>query len=622
MLLFSVCLELDATKIGPAAEFVPSPIKANTLQLTDAVLANLTAQKVAGVSFFMFNTKPAANFECKVFPGDLDWPSKAIWSIFNLLTGNALIETVPIGAVCYQNSGFYSASACTDLLAGWTKSNTHVRDPTSVMSPMYQGETCHPARASPNSTCTLGGFPSYVVNVTNIAQVQLAVNFARVAKLRLVVKNTGHDFLGKSLGAGALSIWTHHLNEVQFLPKISTPSWTGAAFRIGAGVEGRHLFAAAERYNVTTVGGECGGVGVAGGYTAGGGHSPMSPLVGLGSDQALSLDVVLPSGRFVTANETHETDLFWALRGGGGNTFGVVTSMIVKAHPKIPVSGMTFSVLSGAETNVSITLFWEAMYAYWRRFPGFAEKRSYAYSTIFPAPGGGYSWSMLPWMVPGMPLAEFKSMVAPLLAEWEELGLKVTPYYFEYPSFYPVWKGHFPEETVANSDLRVGSRLFPKGNWANATRRDALFDSVRSVVEDGSALIQYNAKYDAPEGTIPSAANTHWRDAIWFTIIGVNWAGSGLPEVEVERLNKKFHQDWMGRLRPFGPGAYGNEADVMEPNFGEAFYGGNYERLVKIKKELDPTDLFWVPTGVGSEGWKVKGSREWLTTQEGRLCRV
>jgi hypothetical protein len=490
------------------------------------------------------------------------------------------------------------------------------------MSPLYQGETCHPARASPNSTCTLGGFPSYVVNITNVAQIQLAVNFARIANLRLVVKNTGHDFLGKSLGAGALSIWTHHLNEIQFLPKFSTPSWDGAAFRIGAGVQGQDLFAAAEKYNVTTVGGECGGVGVAGGYTAGGGHSPMSPLVGLGSDQVLSLDVVLPSGHFVTANETHEKDLFWALRGGGGNTFGVVTSMIVKAHPKTPISGMTFSVLSGAETNVSNTLFWDVMYAYWRRFPGFAEKRSYAYSTIFPAPGGGYSWNMLPWIVPGMPLTEFRSMVAPLLAEWETLGLKVAPSYFEYPSFYPVWKGHFPEETVANSDLRVGSRLFPKGVWANTTRRDAMFDAVRSIVQDGSALIQYNTKYDAPEGTASSAANTHWRDAIWFSIIGINWAGSGLAEVEVELLNKKFNQDWMGRLRPYGPGAYGNEADVMEPNFGEAFYGGNYERLLKIKKKVDPTDLFWVPTGVGSEGWKVKGPREWLTTQEGRLCRV
>ena len=490
------------------------------------------------------------------------------------------------------------------------------------MSPLYQGETCHPARASPNTTCTLGGFPSYVVNITSVAQVQLAVNFARNANLRLVVKNTGHDFLGKSLGAGALSIWTHHLNDIEFLPKTASPSWDGAAFRVGAGVQGYQLFEAADKYGVTTVGGECGGVGVAGGYSAGGGHSPMSPVFGLGSDQVLSLDVVLPSGRFVTANETHERDLFWAMRGGGGSTFGVVTSMVIKAHPKTPIVGVTFSVVSGAGTNISNALFWEVMYAYWRRFPGFADKKSYGYSTVFPAAGEGYNWSMLPWLIPGMALKDFQAMVAPLFAEWEALGVKVTPTWFEYDRFLPAWKGHFPDEGVANSDLRTASRLFPREVWTNVTRRDALFDQVQSIIEQGSALIQYNTNIQAPAGTPASSANSHWRDAIWFAIVGANWAGSGLPEVEVEKLNRRVNEDWMKKLREWGPGAYGNEGDSMEPNFGEAYFGSNYQRLLKIKSAVDPTDLFWATTAVGSERWKVQGQRDWLTTQTGRLCRV
>ncbi|KAK0642103.1 hypothetical protein B0T16DRAFT_516705 [Cercophora newfieldiana] len=615
-------LEANQASIAAAAELVPSRVKAHSLQLTDAVVANLTAHRIPGASLFAFDAKPTTNAKCKLFPGDADWPSKPLWSIFNLLTGNALIETVPIGAVCYENSGYYSEPACKELLAGWTKSDTHVRDPTSVMSPLFQGETCHPARASANTTCTLGGFPSYVVNITNVAQIQLAINFARNAGLRLVVKNTGHDFLGKSCGAGALSIWTHHLNSVEFAKGYKTPSWEGSVFRVGSGVQGKDLFAAAEREGVTVVGGECGGVGTAGGYSMGGGHSPMGGLVGLGSDQVLSLDVVLPSGRFVTANETHERDLFWALRGGGGGTFGVVTAVVVKAHPKTPVSGVTFTVVSGKETNVTNELFWKVMYAYWRRFPGFAEKRSYGYSTVFPAAGEGYSWSMLPWLVPGMPLVEFKAMVKPLLEEWEEIGVKVEPKWFEYDSFYPAWKGHFPEEGVANSDLRVGSRLFPKGAWNVTSRRDAMFDAVRGIIEEGSALIQYNTKYEAQAGTPDSAANSHWRDAIWFAIVGVNWIGSGLPETEVARLNRRLTGDWMKRLREYGPGAYGNEGDVMEPDFGEAFFGRSYKRLLEIKRKVDPTDLFWAPTAVGSERWKVQDQRDWVTTQTGRLCRV
>jgi len=80
-----------------------------------------------------------------------------------------------------------------------------MNDPTSVMWPLYEGRFCMPT-SDPTQNCTLGGYPSYAVNVSNVAQIQLTVNFARNANLRLVVKNTGHDFNGKSAGAGALSI--------------------------------------------------------------------------------------------------------------------------------------------------------------------------------------------------------------------------------------------------------------------------------------------------------------------------------------------------------------------------------------------------------------------------------
>ena len=78
-----------------------------------------------------------------------------------------------------------------------------------------------------------------------------------------------------------------------------------------------------------------------GGYIQGGGHSPLSCLHGLAADQVLSAEVVTPDGRFVTADFTQNTDLFWAIRGGGGSTFGVVTSITVKAYPDMPVTAST-----------------------------------------------------------------------------------------------------------------------------------------------------------------------------------------------------------------------------------------------------------------------------------------
>ena len=121
---------------------VPADYAAASLQLTDAVLANLTARQLTDISLFGFG--PDLNDDddhndhdhdadaargrsdtaaCKVFPGDDDYPSSASWAVLNLLTGGALIETVPIGAVCYPGGGAYDADKCADVLAHWTKSD-------------------------------------------------------------------------------------------------------------------------------------------------------------------------------------------------------------------------------------------------------------------------------------------------------------------------------------------------------------------------------------------------------------------------------------------------------------------------------------------------------------------
>ena len=94
--------------------------------------------------------------------------------------------------------------------------------------------------------------------MTNVAQVQLAVNFARVTGIRLIVKNTGHDFSGKSAGAGSLSIWTHNLKNIEFIPEYSAEGsdWTGAAFKAGAGVMAYELYKAASENGVVVVVGE------------------------------------------------------------------------------------------------------------------------------------------------------------------------------------------------------------------------------------------------------------------------------------------------------------------------------------------------------------------------------
>lgn len=124
------------------------------------------------------------------------------------------------------------------------------------MFPLFSGRTCLPS-LEPTGPCTQGGFSSYAVDVSNVAQIQLAVNFARAANLRLVIRNTGHDYNGRSTGAGALSIWTHHLKDIEFIPEYSSAEYKGPAMKIGAGVQGFEVYEAAHKHGVTALAGIC-----------------------------------------------------------------------------------------------------------------------------------------------------------------------------------------------------------------------------------------------------------------------------------------------------------------------------------------------------------------------------
>lgn len=137
-----------------------------------------------------------------------------------------------------------------------------MEDPTSMMSPLMEGLTCVPpslanAIAGQGVNCSIGGYPSYVINASNVRDIQMGVNFARNTGIRLVVKNTGHDFSGKSGGAGSLSIWTHHLKDIAFLPKFDDGAgYVGPAFKAGSGVQALEIYEAAHAKGMVVVGGE------------------------------------------------------------------------------------------------------------------------------------------------------------------------------------------------------------------------------------------------------------------------------------------------------------------------------------------------------------------------------
>ncbi len=493
------------------------------------------------------------------------------------------------------------------------------------MWPLYEGLTCMPTGAS----CKLGGFPSYAVAATSVAQIQLAVNFARNANLRLIVKNTGHDFNGKSTGAGALSIWTHKLKQVKFYASLTQDHYTGPAFKVGSGVQAFELYAAADQNGVTVVGGEGKTVGVMGGYILGGGHSPLSSLYGMAADQVLAMEVVLPSGQFVTASNSSNPDLFWALRGGGGSTFGVVTSVTVKAYPKLIASVATFSFVSGG--NITDDVFWAAMRAYFSYLPTFTDAGTYSYFDIIPLGPGATLFAMAPFFAPKLTQAQLAALLAPFLGDLAALGVPVSGLtYYTYDNFYDAWNLHFPLEAIGSSNLKTASRLFPRANFQPATNPSLFNDTVaafRYTVSQGATVLAFNIAGNgklARNAYPASAVNPAWRDTVLHAIQAISWA-DGADAATAAAASLKLTNDWMAVWRATCPnaGAYMSEADIIEPNFQQSFYGAaNYARLYAYKKKIDPWGLFYAPTGVGSEDWFITGQIDGLPTQNGQLCHV
>lgn len=204
------------------------------------------------------------------------------------------------------------------------------------MSPFFANRSCDPYTPKLHH-CALGTYNDYAVNIASAGDVQKTLSFVQENNIRLVIRNTGHDYNGKSIGASSLAIWTHHLKDITFFAMYTSEHYNGPAMRLGAGVQAFDAYAAAHTKNVRVVGGICPSVGLVGGYTQGGGHSPLSSKYGLAADQVLQIEFVDASGLHRNATRYNEfSDLFWALSGGGGGTYAVVLSMTVRISCSSP----------------------------------------------------------------------------------------------------------------------------------------------------------------------------------------------------------------------------------------------------------------------------------------------
>ncbi|KAF2875592.1 hypothetical protein BDV95DRAFT_562230 [Massariosphaeria phaeospora] len=555
------------------------------------------------VAFTFRQNAPHDSTACRYLPGDEEWPSNDDWQQLNASVSGRLIATLPAAHVCHDPT--YNAEACAELQESWYFPWAHFDHPAAFMSAYHQNASCDPFGPQ-SSSCEPGHSVEYVINVTEAADVVAGVKFAQEKNVRLVIKNTGHDYLGKSTGKGALGLWMHHLKSLKFIDYTSD-AYTGKAVKMGAGVQAFEAFEAADEAGLQIVGGQCITVGLAGGFTQGGGHSLLSSKYGMGADQTLEWAVVTANGTLVTASPTQNSDLYWALSGGGAGTFGITLSLTAKAYPDSIMGGVS---LAFQTESINDDKLWDA-FAYFHEtaLPPIVDAGAHVQWVVW-----GPVFYITEATIPDATEADMREIFA-LFTDY--LTTHGIPYQMNVTS-YPTYLSHaehyigpFPYGTAPSAQIQ-GGLMFSRATVArNNTDLVSLIRDVATTTDFWIAMYALNASRALPSS--PNAVLPAWRDALSYLLAIHNWNYS-VPFAVMDEKQRLLTQEVMPPLQEYASGAYMSETDFMNPRWKEEFYGENWERLSEVKRRWDPEGLLYATTAVGSESWEVAG--------DGRLCRA
>jgi FAD/FMN-containing dehydrogenase len=413
--------------------------------------------------------------------------------------------------------------------------------------------------------------PLVIARVADVADVIAAVKLGRQNELRVAIRGGGHSGPGFGSCDDGLMIDLSLLKGVRVDPAART-------IRVEPGCTQAQVDHAAHPFGLAVPAGIVGSTGVAG-LTLGGGHGYLSRAHGLTIDNLLEADVVLADGRFVTASATENPDLFWALRGGGGN-FGVVTSFLFRAAPVSMVYGGP--------------VFWDMKDAgqvlrAWRDFVPKAPENLFPFvglKTVPPtAPFPEEHWGKKAVCVISCfngAAAEGEALMAPLLK-----GL--PPPLFN-------WLGEMPFpalQTLFDPLLPKGLQWYWKGDFVKELSDGAIAAHIEHASKSPSGMclthlypIDGAVHRVGPEETPWSARTANFS----MVIAAVD------PDPKNAPALKAWGRAYWEAVHPFNmAGAYVNFMDADE-NEGriQATYGANYPRLAEIKKKYDPANFFRV----------------------------
>ena len=326
--------------------------------------------------------------------------------------------------------------------------------------------------------------------------------------------------------------------------------------------------------------------------------------------------LTLHQGSLVVANDYQNSDLFFALRGGGGGSFGVIVSATVKAHPDYPtvVATINYTTPIGAP-------YWDGVDALQKHILQINDEGGTGFYGLVPNTPISDSQTVSLMILSATFVNQtdtkaIEDLLAPVKSDIKD-AIGLEPYFdiTALPSLSTYYSALLGENDTTGLQIRFASRLisrdlFESGNHNKLTKavsslRYGPGDAIVGAIVAGGQVSENR--------DIESGLNPAWRDAL-VHVIAAHWMSPEMTFDQQKALEANITNVEVPLLKSLEPGkmgAYMNEADADETDFQESFWGDNYPRLREIKALRDPYDLFIVRKGVGSEDWDDSG-----------LCRV
>lgn len=427
--------------------------------------------------------------------------------------------------------------------------------------------------------CRQGNLPSYYLDVQGAQDVVKAFDHARQFGIRLSIKNSGHSFIEDSTGKGTVALWTANMKDLShhhdFVPEgCSSTEDKFHAITTGAGVTCGEAFKYADAEKATIICGYASTVGLSGGWVQMGGHSVLSNMYGLGADRVLQYTVVTPDGKMRVANKCQNQDLFWALRGGGGGTFGVVIDSTHLVEDAMPIA-----VASIGFPSKDKDLVYDFMDLLFDTAIDLAEDGW----------GGHIYGNSIVYVSPKMKSVAEATKSMDKIKQFSEAhggaaNITIAPTWYSFFSKY-VLTGSFSvgDESFTNT------RLVPTKVHTDPTLRAQFKKYMREFINEvGTPYVPVDSPYLYKNSPGDTSVHPAWYSSLWDWGYPSKWQWNSTfsDRFAVAKVMMEKNAQ-MEELTP-GGGTYKNEASPFTKNWQSTFWGPHYARLLKIKHKYDP----------------------------------